>query len=260
MWHPFATSKRWASVGAAVLVYALGLALAYGLKRFYAQAGAEELHFVLVPSCLLASLLGGIELSAEAGAGFISHAHHVVVGPACAGVNFLLVCFLALFFPLAERFARGGGPGSASWRRLAWLLASAAVAYLAALLTNALRIVVAVQLFGLAIYGEHLTPEGLHRLAGIVIYCGALLGLYMGAEALLARAAQSGPRGAIARLARRLVPLGIYLGVTVGIPILTRAYRLDAGRFLAHTGFVVATVLVLGLASWLVGALLVNRS
>ncbi len=67
------------------------LCLAVGVKAFYSRAGADDLLWVLAPSAWLARLVGGVDLVYEPGAGFISHAHRLVVGPACAGVNFFQV-------------------------------------------------------------------------------------------------------------------------------------------------------------------------
>ena len=50
-------------------------------------------------------MAGGIDLVYEQGAGFISHTHHLVVGPACAGMNFLVICFLCLYFSFSRHFS-----------------------------------------------------------------------------------------------------------------------------------------------------------
>jgi hypothetical protein len=63
--------------------FAVGLA--FSLKAYYSRAGADELLWVLAPSAWLAQFVGGIDLVYEQGAGFISHTHHMVVGPAGAG-------------------------------------------------------------------------------------------------------------------------------------------------------------------------------
>src|SRR5262249_14584704 len=54
------------------------LAIAYALKAFYSRAGADELLWILAPSAWLARFVGGIDLVYEQGAGYISHAHHLV--------------------------------------------------------------------------------------------------------------------------------------------------------------------------------------
>jgi len=88
---------RAATLGPTAAAYATAAAAAYGLKAYFSSANADALRWVLAPTCWLASRLGGIAFVDEAGAGFISHSERLVVGPACSGLNFLIICFAALF-------------------------------------------------------------------------------------------------------------------------------------------------------------------
>jgi exosortase K len=216
----------------------LALVGAYALKLAYSQAGAAQLEWVLAPSCWLASRLGGLRLIAESGAGWISHDPRMVVGPACAGVNFLIVAWLALYFGCHEA-------GRAPRRKLAWLFGSLAVAYLATVATNGVRIVLAARLFAADFYAGWTDREGAHRLLGVVLYCTVL--------PLLCAAAQAsfGLRDATRSLAARLVPFYWYLAVVLGVPLLNRAFLRDPARFAEHAaltaGVGFAVVLVAGL-------------
>jgi exosortase K len=201
----------------------LAVTIALGVKAFYSRADTSALTFVLGPSCWLAAHLGGVELVAEEGAGFISHGDRMVVGPACAGVNFLVVAFLAVVLSRRAVGIRG---------KLAGLLIAAVAAYSATILTNGLRIVLAAHLFRFGQIGW-LTPERLHRLAGVAIYCLSLL--------TLCRALAPERRSA-------LIPLGCYLGVVIGIPFLDGAARRPR-LFLEHVLVVVVVcILAFGLA------------
>jgi exosortase K len=212
---------------------ALALLLALAVKAFYSHAGASALAFVLVPSCWLAAHLGGLDLVAEDGAGFISHAHRMVVGPACAGVNFLVIAFLAVYL---SRLVTGVGG------RARGLLFAAAVAYAATILTNGLRIILAAHLFQLGGVGWF-TPERLHRLAGVVIYCLAVV--------TLCRAVAPERRSL-------LIPLGCYLGIAIGLPLLNGAAR---NRLFVEHALVVtaASLLVLAIVR-LIGARALARA
>jgi exosortase K len=252
----------------AAAVYAAGGAVAYGLKAFFSGANADDLRWVLAPTCWLAEGITGTVFTHEAGAGFISHTNHIVVGPACSGLNFLIVCFAALFFSFARRLHR-------PWERVAWLLASLALAYTATIATNALRVTLAVNLFRLNIYGEILTAARVHRLMGTVLYCASLVAVHrlvenrFAAQPALARRHRGAcPRfagtlhtptftpchqplaPAARRLARlRLSPFIWYIGVAVIIPLGRRSPRGLDGRFAEHAATVVGTVLLLiGLA------------
>ena len=201
---------------------ALAILIALGVKAFYSGAGTSELAFVLAPSCWLAAHLGGIDLVAEENAGFISHAHRMVVGGACPGVNFFISAFLAVYLsPLGT-----GTPNMGAGLPIALV-----IAYVGTILTNGLRIILAAHLFHLGGIGW-LTPPRLHRLAGVVIYCVALV--------ILCRAVAPERRSLI-------IPLACYLGVAIGLPLLNGAAR---NRLFVEHALVVtaASVLVLAIA------------
>jgi exosortase K len=201
---------------------AVGLAVV--AKAFYSVAGVGELMWILAPSAGLARLAGGIDLVYEPGAGFISHAHHMVVGPACAGVNFMVICFLALYFSFA---ARCGG-------RIRWLASAIGLAFASAIIANALRIVVSSHLWNADFYLGWMTREEMHRLAGVLIYFGSLLALWMAVDSAV-RAGE--------RRANRAAPLLWYVGVSLGVPLFGRFYSADT------TGYGEHAVWVLGIAT-----------
>jgi exosortase K len=210
-----------------VALVGLALLLAFGLKAFYSRAGAAELGFILAPSCWIAAHVGGLDLVAEDGAGFVSHAHRMVVGPACAGVNFLIIAFLAVYLSRRMAGVRDGMRG---------LVIAAVVAYAATILTNGLRIILAAHLFQLGGMGW-LTPERLHRLAGVVIYGVSLV--------ILCRAVAPGPRSLV-------IAFACYLGVAVGIPLLNGAAR--NRLFVEHAVVVTSATLLLLVAAARLGA------
>lgn len=216
------------------LVGGAGLALAAALKAFYSHAGADQLLWILAPSVWMARYLGGVDLAYESGAGFISPTHHLVVGPACAGVNFLLIAFLALFLGFLPRF-------EGARRRLDWLAGASALAYGATVVTNGIRIVLAAHLYEMDIYGAAVTPERVHRVAGTVIYYGSLLALYQAVGSLLKARAH------------RMVPLGCYLLVGVALPLANHAYSYDLCQFLEHVAWVVVVAVALTLLAVLAG-------
>jgi exosortase K len=183
--------------------------------------------------------LGGVELAPESGAGFISHTHRMVVGPACAGETFFVIAFLALFLSYQGRFHGGKA-------RLGWLGQSLVLAYLATLFTNAIRILIAAHLYDLDIYGGWFTPERLHRLAGTAIYCAALFALCSVVERWVTRvAATRSP------WLTYVIPFMGYLGIAVGIPLLHGAYRRDLPRFIEHSTSVVVICTVTALIATL---------
>ncbi len=222
-------SVRRAGLGA--LVSALVLAGAFGLKLAYSKAGAAELEWVLGPSSMLARL-GGIPLAKEAGAGWISHEPRMVVGAACAGVNFLVVCWLALYFSVQRHFANARG-------KLGLLVLCLAGAYLATISTNGLRILLAARLYDADIYAGWLTPGRVHRALGVVLYCSTLFGLCRAAE-WATRMAAARDVAAASRKRPSLAPFYWYLAVAIGVPLANRSFVRDPGHFLEHAAMTVA--------------------
>lgn len=213
--------------GLGACVSALVLAGAFGLKLAYSKAGAAELEWVLGPSCLLARL-GGVPLMKEAGAGWITHEPRMVVGAACAGVNFLVVCWLALYFSVQRHFPSVRG-------KLGLLVMSLAGAYLATISTNGLRILLAARLYDAEIHAGWLTAARVHRLLGVVLYCSTLFGLCRAAELWATRTAA-------AKQSKRpsLAPFYWYLAVAIGVPLANRSFLRDPGHFLEHAAVTVA--------------------
>lgn len=215
---------------------ALMLLLAFALKRAYSTAGADQLAWVLAPSCWLASH-AGLSLVHEPGAGFISHAPRMVVGPPCAGVNFMVVAWLALYFCAQARF---GGARA----KLGWLLASGLAAYLATIATNGARIVLAAHLFDATFYAGAITKARVHRLLGIALYCSVLL--------VVCHAAQRATSTTARHPLQRLAPLGWYVAVVLVVPLLNRGFARGPERFAEHALSTLAAVtLVAGLTAGL---------
>jgi len=209
---------------------AIGLAL--GMKTLYSRAGADALLWILAPSSWLARFVGGIDLTYEPGAGFISHTHRMVVGPACAGINFLIICFLTLYFSFARR----------SSRKTEWLISSAILSLVAAIIANGLRISVSARLWDADIYGSWMTPDRMHRLAGTAIYYVSLLAVYFAVASRL---------GDTAGRTQRLAPFLWYAAISLGVPLAGRVFSDGARGFSEHAAWVLAIASTLTFAMFL---------
>lgn len=199
----------------AQLAFVLLCALA--LKAYYSTASPDELLWILTPTTKLVELLSGRSFAFESYTGYMSSDHKFVIAVPCAGVNFLITAFLMLALKRLwrDRFA------SVSWR---FLPVAAALAYLATLIANTVRICVALEIQRRSFEISWLTDNQLHRLEGIVIYFGFLFLLFMVTERL--------------KPTRKwvLFPLLIYYATTLGIPFVNGSYREAA--FWEHSAFV----------------------
>jgi len=212
---------------AAGAVFLVALGAAFALKRFYSTASAADLRFVLAPTAWLVEVAGGHRFDWISG-GYLSSELRFVVGPACAGVNFLIVAFSALVLGFVR-------PARPAWQNVGILFASAAAAYATTVLANALRILIAIPLWTHGVSFGWLTGARLHDLVGVVVFLGMLLLLHLAAR----------------RLARApvhvCVPLLPYAGVMLVVPLLRGAYQRP--EFWDHAGIVAGALLVAAVAS-----------
>lgn len=186
----------------------LACALAGMLKQFYSHASAEQLRWILAPTSWLTSLLVPGEFVFRAGEGYLSRAQSVLISPACAGINFLVVALMSLVLGFSGRFAGARERGR-------WCATSLGLAYAATLIVNALRIGLSVAFAHLAARVTGLTFQSVHRLLGIFIYLSGLLILCLTVQLWLSSRGHGRADGRAL-----LFALGCYIGVTLLIPLL----------------------------------------
>ena len=154
-----------------LLMVALMLLIAWGLKRHYADARAEELSWILTPTTHLASVLTGTSFEWRAGEGYFSHDRLFLVEKSCAGINFMIAAFGMLVLAL---FHRGEGVVPA----LRIIGGSLLVSYISAVLVNTVRIAIALRLAAHPASLASLSAADAHRLEGIAVYFGGLVLLH----------------------------------------------------------------------------------
>lgn len=240
------------------LLYAAGLLVVLAVKYHYSRADADDLGWILAPIARLVELMGGIHFEPEAGAGFVSLSQRVVIAPACAGVNFLVICFSTLFFTFVSRLQGAG----AKW---GWFGVCIAASYLVTLWTNAARVLISIYLYAAPIYGGWITPERVHRLAGTLIYVSALMAAYLMVARIVTHprcsrpsASKEGLGDARSVAAQLRAPLAWYLAITIGVPLLNRTGCNNGLRLAEHAVHVVAATLCI-LLVWCSAAALLQK-
>lgn len=240
--------RRWLGVRmpdrATLLVGLTALVSALVCKLGYAHATALDLGWVLGPSCFVAERLGGLRFTWEPSAGFVSYGAHMVVGPPCAGVNFLVACWLALYFSAQAAF--GGARG-----KLCACAASLGVAYFATVTANGIRIALAVRLGHADFFAGVASYASVHRLIGVVVYGATLFGVCAAASRLFAS------RGGIHAARAIAAPVACYLGVAVALPLCHRAVGQGAPQLAEHLAQT-SIALALVAASALLGSRLLD--
>ena len=204
------------------------LALAFGLKYFYSISSVNDLRWILAPTTFLVELITGTEFRFESNAGYLSGDRTFLIALPCSGVNFLIIAFLMLTVGAIWR----EWPNAVRWRSL---LISAAVAFVTTLIANTTRIAIAMWLQRVDLGYDY---EDVHRIEGILVYFGFLLLLFFATEKF-ARGdlrLHRPPRSVMRRIA---IPVLVYYGFTLGIPLAGGAFR-DA-EFWKHAVVVFVT-------------------
>lgn len=207
--------KRWLECHS-VAMAALGVAAL--LKLHYSQATPEALRWVLAPTASLTALFLQRDFAFRAGEGYLSRELSILISPACAGVNFMIVALVSL--------ALGFRRPLATWRgRARWLGQWLALAYAATIVVNVLRIALSVALGHWAARSLGLTFQSVHRLLGIGVYLAGLTVTCLTVRYWLAsRPLRQGLRdGVPSRRGVVLVALGCYAAVTLLVPLLRGA-------------------------------------
>lgn len=210
--------------------YLLLFLSALWMKSVYSHADTGELQWILAPTARAIEWFSTMAFEYEEGSGFIDRSRGVIIAPACAGVNFMIIAF-GMTGCIGLRAAPCG------FRKLIWLPFSAASACLLTIIANTLRIIAAVHLYRADIYGGWVTPERVHRMAGILVYLLLLYGMALA----VAGWTRNRPRqnGACDKMLL-CMPMAWYAALTVGIPLLNRAYTGAPYRFAEHCSMVLA--------------------
>lgn len=226
----------------ALALHLCTLSLAWGLKWYYSRAGADELYWLLAPLARLAGFLCNLDFVWVSGMGFVHHAKGVCIAPACAGMNFLIVCFVALHLV----FMRSRYPLHMGWWMVPAWAALFPFACTTALFVNALRVAGSVLLYEADLYTGWFTPGLAHELFGICLYLSALVAVCTVADIACTGPGRGGPSLAA-------IVCGCYFGMTVLVPLCNGAAARYGLQFFRHALLVTACLLPL------LGLVLVTR-
>ena len=152
-------------------VVAATLLIAWGLKRHYSGARADDLWWILTPTAHFVGVVTGATFTFQPGEGYLARDRLSLIEKSCAGINFMIAAFGMLVFTLLHRVS-----SAKSAARV--LGVSLMASYLAAVVVNAARIALAMRLAAHPAALPAFNSADVHRLEGIVVYFGSLVLLY----------------------------------------------------------------------------------
>ena len=200
-------------------VMAAAVVIAWGLKRHYADARADDLEWILGPTARLVGVMTRTRFALQPGEGYFSRDRLFLIEKSCAGINFMVAAFGMLMLALVHRV----GSGMSAARVLGVsLLAS----YAAAVLVNAVRIAIAMWLAAHPGALSAFRAADVHRVEGITVYFGGLVLLHELVRRL------DGSTIVAHAFGRMALPLASYYAVTLALPLANGAA--ESGAFVEH--------------------------
>ena len=166
-------------------VVAAAALIAFGMKRHYTTARADDLRWILSPTAQVVGAMTGTAFRWQPQEGYFSRDRLFLIEKSCAGINFMVAAFGMLTLALLHR----AGSGRSAARVLG---VSLLTSYLAVVLVNAVRIAIAMWLAARPV--TPLSAADMHRVEGIVVYFGSLVLLYELAQRVDRRAARVATR------------------------------------------------------------------
>lgn len=156
---------------AKVLLLLATAAIAWGLKRHYSDARADDLTWILAPTARVVSVVTCATFEWQPGEGYVSRDRLFLIEKSCAGLNFMIAAFGMLVVTLRHR--------AGTVRSAAGVLGvSMAASYSAAVVVNAVRIAIAMWLAAHPTAPSAFSAADVHRLEGITVYFGGLVLLH----------------------------------------------------------------------------------
>jgi exosortase K len=237
------------------ILYMVVLLMAVGLKYHYSHARSDDLGWILGPTAGGVEYISGIAFEKEDGAGFVNRTNRIIIAPSCAGVNFLIISFCMAAFSGIHHLKSSG-------LKIFWLGNSAAMAYILTIAVNAFRIIASIYMYKADIYYHGLTPERLHRIEGIFIYLFFLCLFYMTLSKIIHFCNRDPERkhkkwsqqhsDSIKSGYAAVIPLFWYLMISLGIPLLNRAYHKNGPQFVEHSLVILSVCMVVFLVVFLI--------
>lgn len=218
---------------------ALYLCCAAILKLFYSHATPNDLQWILQPTAFLVEIFTGSNFVFKIAEGYCSIDNKIIIAPACAGVNFMIV-ILCLTATLACKYKQ-----IQKVRQFFLYLATIlTISYCATLLFNTIRIIVAMAFYDAGIQWGYFTQERIHRLIGIVIYFAGACFVYLLAGTFLHQTKS------LSKLKRNryfiyLIPLIWYVAIMVVIPLIQGKQNNKSQLFLEHAVFTIGVPLLI---------------
>ena len=207
-------------------------AIAVLIKHHYSVATATDLEWIFHPLAMLLELFTGHIFQQDNYGEWVSYSANVRLVKACAGINFMLMSFIAYAWVFRPDKQENTNDLTHIMGQLLLISAAIIAAWATCLLANSLRIIIAMeavsQHWELPSIG--IDAKQLHRLIGMFIYIP-----FLSLQMTLGETKRKHSKALF------IGPLLLYLILTVFVPLLTGNALQHPKVFLEHVLFLVST-------------------
>ncbi|QZT37189.1 exosortase K [Halosquirtibacter xylanolyticus] len=138
------------------------------MKFWFRTFGNDQLLFLLYPTNSIIELITGDQAIYTSGSGFEHPRLNIIIEKSCSGYNFLLLCFLVLYF---QSLKHSESLSEKAFQLVQYL----AIAYISTIFINASRIIISIILKHSAIDNFRISRHIIHESIGVVTYLTFLL-------------------------------------------------------------------------------------
>jgi exosortase K len=155
------------------IFFFLAAVFAFLLKVFYSMATLEQLRFILLPTNFLVEIFIGQKSVFSIEKGYFYQIYSITIDKFCAGINFWLIAFLAVFFGVSKYY-------DTFLKKTIFFLLLILLSFGLTIFTNASRIIIAIKLQKLPFLWSK-TPI-FHEAQGAFMYLFVLILFYVSIE------------------------------------------------------------------------------
>jgi exosortase K len=153
-----------------ILFYGLAVSVFMLLKFIYTALDNDSLRFLLYPTNKCIELATNSTAIYAAETGYFHPDLNILIEKSCSGFNFLLLCFLLLFFSNLARF-------KTAFAKILFLPIALIISYLFTIFVNTSRIMSAIVIERTLPHSSKQFPW-LHEAEGVFIYLSFLIAFY----------------------------------------------------------------------------------
>ena len=217
-----------------ILMIALSLAIAWGLKYHYSHANSDDLNWILGPTACLIQATGDMSFERVKGTGYVDHENQLIIAPTCSGVNFMIIVFCLSSYIGLKRIKN-------IWTMIMWILIVMAASYFYTLIVNTIRISISIYIIKYGLFQAWFSRESIHLIEGVLVYFIFLLIYYSLLKRIIIADPVKDPGWHFKQIKTGFLPMTFYFSITLFVPVLNHGALLSNKEFIDYAIIVLAS-------------------